>query len=57
MNQEDINEVMWNSLPQWRKDQLNAEREGTKASCRYCRSQRLGEHPNTKGELTEPPKL
>ena len=25
MNQEDINEVMWKSLPQWQKDQFQQE--------------------------------
>ena len=27
MNQEDLNEVMWKSLPQWHKDQLLNERK------------------------------
>ena len=25
MNQEDINEAMWNSLPEWQKEQLREE--------------------------------
>jgi hypothetical protein len=29
MRQEDLNEIMWNSLPQWRKNQLAAEDEDT----------------------------
>jgi len=27
MKQEDLNEIMWNSLPEWRKQQLYRERE------------------------------
>jgi len=27
MTQEEINEVMWNSLPEWRKEQILAQNE------------------------------
>jgi len=27
MNQEDLNEIMWKSLPEWRKQQLHMDRE------------------------------
>jgi len=29
MNQEDINEAMWNSLPEWQKEQLREEHAET----------------------------
>jgi len=27
MNQEDINDLLWKNMPQWRKDQIKAELE------------------------------
>ena len=35
MNQEDINELLWNSCPEWKKEQLQAQKYSQKEILTY----------------------
>lgn len=52
MNQEDINDIMWNSLPEWRKHQLRMEYDRMCAGVEsYEQSERVKKLEEAMGEF------